>query len=303
MGNRIFVGVVVTLWAGTMSWLMVAHILPPFFHGEPPSHGAIIHDPVCWEVQYGDKTVGHVASQAIAGDSGTTEIHSRIQINEIEVRQLAPQWMSSLVSSLGEVSLDIRSAFYLDSLGSLTSFTTKVRLNDLPKVQMKVIGKVVGPDLVLKVQTGDSSQGPFTYPIPSASMLTSELVPESKLLPIYVGRKWQQEVYSPFRAPGNSLEIMQAEVVAERLIEHRHEQVHARKIEYRTLSSAGVTPDNTLRAVVWVADDGTVLRQDVVLMDARLRIERCMEPRMIKLARDLLDINSVATIPAPQPTP
>ena len=36
MGNRIFVGVVVVLWAGTMSWLMVARILPPFFHGDPP---------------------------------------------------------------------------------------------------------------------------------------------------------------------------------------------------------------------------------------------------------------------------
>src|SRR3954464_14467978 len=104
MGNRIFVGVVVTLWAGTMSWLMVAHILPPFFHGEPPSHGAIVHDPVCWEVQYGDRKIGDVVSQTIAGDSGTNEIHSRIKIDGIEIRQLAPQWISSLVSSLGEVS-------------------------------------------------------------------------------------------------------------------------------------------------------------------------------------------------------
>ena len=38
MGNRIFVGVVVLLWMGTMSWLMVARILPPFFNGEPPGH-------------------------------------------------------------------------------------------------------------------------------------------------------------------------------------------------------------------------------------------------------------------------
>src|SRR5437762_719489 len=139
MGNRIFVGVVVTLWAGTMSWLMVAHILPPFFHGEPPSHGAIIHEPVCWEIHYGDR--------------------------------------------------------------------------------------VVGPDLILNIHTGDSSRAPVSYPIPSASLLTSELVPESKLLPIYVGRKWQQEVYSPFRAPGSSLEIVQAEVVDEQLIEHRSNRV------------------------------------------------------------------------------
>ena len=123
------------------------------------------------------------------------------------------------------------------------------------------------------------------------------------MLQIYVGRKWQQEVYSPFRPPGNSLEILEAEVVEERYIDHRGERVHARKIEYRSLSAAGVTADNRLRAVVWVADDGMVLRQDVYLMDAKLRFERCLEPRMVKLAEKLLDINSVATVPVPQSTP
>ena len=56
-------------------------------------------------------------------------------------------------------------------------------------------------------------------------------------------------------------------------------------------------PDNTLHAVVWVADDGTVLRQEVHLMDAKLRFERCTEPGMIKLAEGLLDVDSVATMP------
>ena len=39
MGNRIFVAVVLLLWASTMSWLVVEKILPPFFSGEPPTHG------------------------------------------------------------------------------------------------------------------------------------------------------------------------------------------------------------------------------------------------------------------------
>jgi hypothetical protein len=119
------------------------------------------------------------------------------------------------------------------------------------------------------------------------------------LLQVYVGRKWQQEVYSPFRPPGDSLEILQAEVVEERTMGHRGEMVHARKIEYRTLSAAGVATDNTLRAVVWVSDDGTVLRQDVYFMEAKLRFERCTEPDMIKLAEQLLDLESVATLTVP----
>jgi hypothetical protein len=231
----------------------------------------------------------------------TTEIHSRIKIDGIEVRELAPQWMASVVRSLGAVSLDTRSLFVLDSLNNLSSFTTKVKLNDLP-VLMRVRGKVQGAELVLTIQSGDVTHSPVSYPIPSTSSLASELIPDPKMLQVYVGRKWQQDVYSPFRPPGNSLEILEAEVVEERVIEHRNERVNARKIEYRCLSTAGVTADNRLRAVVWVADDGTVLRQDVYLMEAKLRFERCTEPRMIKKAEQLLDINSVAAVPVPQST-
>lgn len=300
MGNRIFVGVVVVLWTGTMSWLMVARILPPFFHGDPPKHGALIrNEPTCWEIQYGGRQIGHAVSQAVPGADGTTEMHSRVVLEGIDIKALAPQWMGSLVRSLGEVSLDIRSAFALDSLGNLTSFTTKVKLNNLPMV-MRVQGKVEGAELKLTVHSGDVTHAPVSYPLPSSSTFTNELIPDPKLLQVYVGRTWQQEVYSPFRPPGNSLEIMQAEVTEERVIDHRGERMFARKIEYRSLSAPGVAVDNTLHAVVWVADDGTVLRQDVHLMDAKLRFERCTEPEMIKMAERLLDIDSVATIAAPR---
>src|SRR6185295_10678143 len=163
MSNRIFVGVVVTLWAGTMSWLMVARILPPFFHGEPPTHGAMVHDPVCWEIQYGGRRVGHAVSQAIPGAMGTTEVHSGIKIDGIEIRELAPQWMGSLVRSLGAVSLDTRSVFVLDSLNNLSTFSTKVKLNDLPVI-MRVRGKVDGAELKLTIQSGDVTHPPVSYP-------------------------------------------------------------------------------------------------------------------------------------------
>jgi hypothetical protein len=296
MGNRIFVGVVVVLWAGTMSWLMVARILPPFFHGDPPTHGAILRDaPSCWEIFYSGRSVGHAVSQAVPGALGTTEIHSRILLNGITVKELAPQWMGGLVRALGEVSLDTRSVFVLDSLGNLSYFRTEVRLNELPNV-MRVQGKVDGPELKLRIQTGEATND-VSYPVPSFSRLSNELVPDPKLLQVYVGRKWQQEVYSPFRPPGAALEIMQAEVVEERAIEHRGERVNARKIEYHTLSAAGVSTKNSLRATVWVAEDGTVLRQEVHLMDAKLRFERCTEPGMQSFAERLLDVDSVATVP------
>lgn len=296
MGNRIFVGVVVMLWAGTMSWLMIARILPPFFHGDPPAHGSLIrNEPTCWEVYFGERLIGNAVSQAVPGALGTTEIHSRVVLKGIEVKELAPQWLGRLVRVLGDISLDTRSTFVLNAFGDLSYFKTDVHLNDLPIV-MRVRGKVDGAELKLKVQSGDVTHE-VVYLAPTKSQLTSELVPDPKLLQVYVGRKWQQEIYSPFRPPTDSLQIMQAEVVEERSIDHRGERIRARKIEYRSLSSAGVSNNNALHAVVWVAEDGMVLRQEVDLMEAKLRFERCTEPAELKKAAELLDIDSVATVP------
>lgn len=300
MGNRIFVGVVVLLWAGTMSWLMVARILPPFFVGEPPSHGARVRSqPVCWEIEYEGDSIGHAVSQAVPSALDTTEVYSRVILKSISIRELAPQWMGHLVRGIGKISVDTRSRLVLDSLGSLSSFETKIRLNDMPLV-MRVYGRVEGAELRLKIQSGEITHE-LSYPVPSQSLVANELVPEPKLLQVYVGRKWQQEVFSPFRPPTSSMEILQAEVVEEGQIHHRGKRMHARKIEYRCLTAAGVAADNALRAVVWVADDGTVLRQDIHLMGAKLRFIRCTDRPMIEMASRLLDLESVATVaPSPQ---
>jgi hypothetical protein len=298
MGNRVFVSVVVLLWMGTMSWLMVARILPPFFNGEPPGHGVLLRDePVCWDIEHDGELVGQAVSKAVPGALGTTEIHSRVILEGLEIRKLAPQWMSTIVRGLGAISLDTRSRIVVDSLNNLSAFDTRVRLNDLPLV-MKVSGRVDGPDLVLKITSGEVAHT-ARYPVPKKSLLASELIPEPKLLQVYVGRKWQQEIYSPFRPPSDSLEVLQAEVVEESWFDKNGERVRSRKIEFRAMSPAGVAADNTLRAVVWVGDDGTVLRQDLHLMDTKLRFERRDEPHMLKLAEELLDLKTVATIASP----
>ena len=54
--------------------------------------------------------------------------------------------MSSIVDDLGQIRLDSRTKLMLDSFGTLSSFDTKVQLNDLPLV-VKVFGRVDGPEL------------------------------------------------------------------------------------------------------------------------------------------------------------
>src|SRR5437870_914226 len=144
MGNRIFVAVVLVLWASTMSWLVVAKILPPFLTGEPPKHGALEQaDPVCWEIECNGRSVGFAVRQAVPGAQSTTEVISRVQLHDIPLREMAPQWMSTVVDNLGSIRLDCRTRLSLDSLGNLSFFETKVQLNDLPLV-VKAFGRVNG---------------------------------------------------------------------------------------------------------------------------------------------------------------
>jgi hypothetical protein len=294
MGNRIFVALVVLLWTGTMSWLMVARILPPFFNGRPPDQFQIPEsDPNCWQISFSGQRAGYAVSQAVAGAAGTTEIHSRVVLEGIELRKLWPFQVGSLIHGLSTIRLDSRTRLAFDSLGRLSHFDNKVRLADVPLV-MTVHGRVDGAQLVVALQSGETKHE-LRFPVPAGALLANELMPESKLADVAVGRKWQQEAFSPFKG---SLEVIQAEVVAEAKIEHRGERRNARRIEYRNLSSSGVAADSTLRSVVWVADDGAVLRQDVLLMSATLRFERCSEPQMIEMARGLLDLKTVATTPA-----
>jgi hypothetical protein len=293
MGNRIFIAAVVLLWTGTMSWLVVARILPPFFQGEAPSHGPLTEaEPNFWQIELRGQNIGSVASQAVPGAFGTTEQHSRLRLQGIELRKLFPFQLGSLIHGLNTIQLDMRSRIMLDSLGSLSSFDTKIQLTEVPLV-ITVRGRVEGSELRVTLQSGELKHE-LLFPVPKGGLLATDLFPESKLMDLKVGRRWQQEVFSPFK---ESMEIVQAEVVADGMFEHDGERHHARRIEYRTLSSAGVATDNTLRSVVWVAEDGTVLRQDLHLVGTTLRFERRTEPRAIDKAQRMLDLKTFATTP------
>jgi hypothetical protein len=299
MGNRIFTVVVVLLWAATMSWLLVAKILPPFFGGEPPYLGSLERQqPVCWQIVCVDQPVGWAVSQVVPGSMGTTEIHSRVLLEDIPLREMAPQWMGSLVNGLGPIQLDMRNRVALDTLGQLSTFDAKVWLNDAPSV-LRMTGRVKDSGLHVQFESGNFTHK-VRYATPSKSMLGGELTPDAKLLQMYVGRKWQKEVYSPFRTPNQAVELVQAEVVGEDTIPFEGQLVKTKQVEYRSLESAGVSADDALRARLWVADDGTVLRQDVYLFNVRLRFIRKQDEPSEQRAVELLDLDSVATAVNPR---
>jgi hypothetical protein len=294
MGNRIFAVVVIALWAITMSWLVISHVLPPFFQGEPPSAGPLgEQSTVCWRIKCLDQEVGWAVSQAVQDRPDMTDLHSRIVLENIPLKEMAPRWMSTIVDHLGQITLDMRNRISLDAFGQLTAFDTEVHLNDMPAV-IRMHGLGDDTDLRLRIVTGNVTHR-ISYPMPQNSTLAGELTPDTKLLQMFVGRRWQREVISPFRPLNQSIEILQAEVVTEEMLYHEGQLVNTKRVEYRTLDNTGIAAKDSLRARLWVMDDGTVIRQDIFLINVRLRFNRKLDEQSLAWAEQQLGLESVTT--------
>ena len=77
MGSRAYNTVVVLFWIGTMSWLVVAKVLPPLRVGDPPNYRSILsqsklHPSVCWSIHLNEAPVGWAASRIVRTSGGNT---------------------------------------------------------------------------------------------------------------------------------------------------------------------------------------------------------------------------------------
>ncbi len=301
MGNKVFTCVVLLLWGATMSWLVTAKILPPFLRGEPPRTGLNANKPVCWRVTVGDQTIGSAVSQAVPGADGTVELHSRVKLLSVPLSRMAPRWMATVIDKLGPLAFDMRSRTTLDSLGNLSMFEAAVEINELPSaIRMK--GVVDEGHIRLRLQYGEVVHR-LKYPWPEHAMLGGKLTPDATLLQVYPGRRWQKEIYNPFGGPQGAIELIEAEVVATEPLLFDEELVTARRIEYRSVDSTGVSSEHRRRSTVWVDDSGNVLREEIILMDVVLRFDREDAARTEALAAELLRLDEYAALTTPVQSP
>jgi hypothetical protein len=287
MANRVFVLVVIGLWLSSMSWLVVERILPSFYSGEPPIEQAYeTGEAVAWQVEWGGEPVGVAASVRLPGVAGTTDLYNRVLLTEIPLIELAPAWMRPTIGNLGDITFDAYTRIEFDPLGNFSAFHSRISINDLPSM-LNIAGRVEDSYLQLKVQSGDIS---YTSPIylPDSKSLNEVLFPDARLPNMYVGRSWQEEIYSPFHSPGDPVELVKAEVVSAEAIQFDGEIRKTLRIEYRAMSRAGIPQEARLQAESWVDASGDVLRRDVFLGSSKLRFTRLDEEAAKKAGLELL---------------
>lgn len=288
MANRIFVLAVVVLWLCSMTWLFTDRILPTFQGGQPPSLETFEDGrAVAWEVEWGGEVVGSAASVRVPGAGGSMELHNRISLSNMPIIDLAPAWMRMAVPSLGDMAFDVISRIEFDSLGNFSSFNSRVVLNDMPSV-LKLSGRVKDSYLRLNVVSGQLPYEVVVY-LPDSKSLNEALFPGGELPYMYVGRHWQEEVYSPFRATGDPVELVHAEVVSEETMEYCGEACRVLRVEYHGMIGSGISDKARLQAVSWVEPTGAVLRRDVFLGSSKLRFNRLPDDEAMEIGQQLFE--------------
>lgn len=281
MHSRWFNLTVLFLWLTMMTWLVKQKVLPALLIGEPPSYAEILdarraNPTVGWDLLWDNRKLGWAVSQTLKLPHGLTEVNSLIHFDELPVGEMTPNWLRGVLRPLGNMRarfrMDARSTLVFDALGRLSRFESAVQFE--PKVDaMKLRGTIDGGTLSLTVRAGD-----FTYdkemPLPNSAMLDDAFSPQSELPGLREGQAWTVEVYSPLLPPNAPMDILEARVEGKDPIQWDDKIIDTWLVVYRKEPGSRASRSNQSEGRMWVHPDGTVLKQEVKLLNAPLTLVR-----------------------------
>lgn len=278
-----------------MAWLVTDRILPPFMGGSAPvSKPSNQIEPVAWRIEFEGEPCGVAVMQAVLGDGGVKEVHSFLDLKRVRSPKQTPLWLKPLMKSLNRVSFSMRTSTVYDTLDNLSSFRTRLTLHP-SETPVDIRGRVISGRLKLMVRL-EGVLNRLEYDWPADGVLGNELTPSGKLLPLYQGRRWRQEVYNPLSSVAEPLDLIEAEVTEPLRLTHGDQSIDAWRVEYRTSEKTGSTEESRLRAVLYVANDGTILKQEAIFLGSTIEFYRESDEKSQELA-GLLELERYATLP------
>jgi hypothetical protein len=273
-----------------MTWLIVAKVLPPLQVGEPPNYRSVYAvdpsekvEPVCWDMLWNDRRLGWAKVTVYRTPSGVTEVRSLVHFHHVPVEELVPAWIrpavKSAVQPAGKLAMDATSMLEIDPLGRLSRIYSS--LNPVGYEAGVVIrGRVQGTTLSGEVRSGVIVR-PFERYLPPNALFGDELSPQARLPGLRIGQEWTVPVYSPLRFSDSRdpVEILHAKVEDRESVVIGDDNVLTSVVVYRSDAGSILAGSQTPRGKLWVADDGTVLKQTTRLFTSQLVFLRASAER------------------------
>lgn len=296
------VGIVV-LWLSSMSWLVVAKVLPSLLVGDPPTYASVVDTrahALDWEILWDDEPVGRATSTMKHRADLTTQISSNVRLENLSMSKMAPAWMHGILGMNGaelRVTFATRSQFNIDPLGQLIDFDTTLSIDQM-RDAVSVHGTVQGGRLLVDFRVGESHSSTEAY-LPPTGMVSDAFSPQARLPKLRVGQTWTEPVYSPFRPSNSPMEILQVTVERRESLVWRGELHPTLVVVYRSDAGANVSSIERERGRTWVDESGAVLKQEARVLNSRLTFIR-----ITPLGEEATeDDDDVAVLPAPRRRP
>jgi hypothetical protein len=285
---------IVLFWISTMGWLVQNKIIPSLATGEPPSYRSMLDHhgqadrPVGWSISLDGRPLGWAITSAVLDTEGGYQLQSRVRMDRIPFATLAPAWMSSILKVFDgggsipslQMNVDARSSIDIDPLGRPVDFDSVANLGYpgqgrtlATDLRFSMRGTFEGDYLDLEMRSGDFVHHTKAF-VPRDAMLGDSLSPQARLPHLRLGQTWTVPAYSPFRPPNSPLEILDARVERTQMITWHGRQMPTLVVVMHADPGSGLTNSKDVRAKTWVAMDGSVLKQEVLMGTGWLRFTR-----------------------------
>lgn len=283
--------VIVVFWAISMKWLVTAKIMPSLAAHAPPGQQALYATnnelvPVAWTVLWNDAPVGYAVSRSERQPDNGLVVESLLHFDFIPIDEMIPAWLRMMaprqLPDQVTVPFNARGKLSIDSRGELRSFRSTV---GIPGVTDRTVlsGTVHGGRVSVAVDThGMRYEG--DRELPEGMTVGDELSPQATMPGLSVGRRWTVPTYSPLRPGSTPIEILHAEVAKETTFFWSDHLVRVHEVTYRDDPTA---PHHEPRFTMLVDMDGRVLKQDSVLLGARLTFVRRDDDSASRLVEEL----------------
>lgn len=289
-------------WLITMGWLVRTKILPSLLVGRPPNYQQIaaedpaLPDEVQWQISLRGRKLGWANTRVERTNDGVLEFHNRVHLVRLPLAELAPPFLAWLLERVEggnealrvQIGMEAASMLQVDPLGRPIGFQAQAGfgqrypgaperdLLESPDFLVTIRGTVERDRLQLYIRYGDTVSHTSHW-LPPDALVSDALAPLGRLPGLRVGQTWSVPIYSPFRAPSLSLDVLHARVVREEPLEWHGQIVHALLVEYYGDAGSGLSTGRSPRARAWVAPDSRVLRQELSLAGDWLRFDRVPE--------------------------